>query len=386
MARNKEFYKGRRKRRNYALIPFAILLALIALVIVLFYSMQKYAVISKEGVTMVLPGSEPEQETVIDSSGNEVRVFEEVDAQLVFDPPDYSRVEATAGRDAKPLRAIYVEAEDINADHLMDMAARLSSGNALLLEMKPRAGALVWNSQATLAQRYGLYYQSALETDVASLLQSVKDYGEEHDKSIYLVAQISCCVDDLLPVRTTSYTLRTEAGFDYRDDNGTYLDPYSADVRTYIIELCRELYAMGFDEIVLADVMHPVPNTETGSGSFLYSAEMSTTPNPVNAVCGFALYVASQLEEEKGLLSIYLDSARALVGPDESTGQNGVLFSKVFDRIYYRTDKWTYTYNLQDMEPTITIGTLTDRLVPVVINYLPENSSWIYIEQLAETS
>ena len=59
--------------------------------------------------------------------------------------------------------------------------------------------------------------------------------------------------------------------------------------------------------------------------------------------------------------------------------------SKVYDRIYYRTDKWTYTYNLQDMEGTITIGELHDRLVPVVINYLPDNSSWIYIEQLAES-
>ena len=38
------------------------------------------------------------------------------------------------------------------------------------------------------------------------------------------------------------------------------------------------------------------------------------------------------------------------------------------------------------MEGTITVGELHDRLVPVVINYLPENSSWIYIEQLAETS
>ena len=36
------------------------------------------------------------------------------------------------------------------------------------------------------------------------------------------------------------------------------------------------------------------------------------------------------------------------------------------------------------MEPTITIGELHDRLVPVVINYLPENSSWVYIEQLAD--
>ena len=155
MARKQEFYKGRKKRRNYALIPFVIVLALIALIVVLFYSMQKYAVISKEGVTMVLPGDTPE-DTVVDSSGNEIRVFDRVETDLVFDPPDYSRIEATAGRDAKPLRAIYIAAEDINTDHLMEMAARLSSGNALLLEMKPRAGALVWNSQATLAQRYGL--------------------------------------------------------------------------------------------------------------------------------------------------------------------------------------------------------------------------------------
>ena len=384
MARKQEFYKGRKKRRNYALIPFVIVLALIALIVVLFYSMQKYAVISKEGVTMVLPGDTPE-DTVVDSSGNEIRVFDRVETDLVFDPPDYSRIEATAGRDAKPLRAIYIAAEDINTDHLMEMAARLSSGNALLLEMKPRAGALVWNSQATLAQRYGLYYQSALDLDMAKLIEDLRAYGDEHDKYIYLVAQISCCVDNLLPIRTTDYTLRTEAGWDYSDDTGTYLDPYSADVRNYIVELCRELYDMGFDEVVLADVIHPVPPSDSGNANFLYSAEMSTTPSPINAVCGFALYVANQLEDEKGLLSIYLDSARALVGAEENTGQNGVLFSKVYDRIYYRTDKWTYTYNLQDMEGTITVGELHDRLVPVVINYLPENSSWIYIEQLAES-
>lgn len=382
MARNQEFYKGRRKRRNYALIPFVIVLALAALVVVLFYSMQKYAVISKEGVEMVLPGEEPAAGTVIDSSGAEVRVFEPVDVSLVYDAPDYSRITAVAGRDAKPVRAIYIAAEDINTDHLMEMAARLSSGNALLLEMKPRAGALVWHSEASLAQRYSLYYQSALDNDVPGMIQNLKAYGEEHDKDIYLVAQISCCVDDLIPVRVMGYTLRSEAGWDYKDDNGTYLDPYSIDIRDYIVTLCRELFAMGFDEVVLADVMHPV-KSENVSG-ILYTAEMSTTPSPITAVCGFAVYVAEQLEDEDGLLSIYLDSARALVGPDESTGQDGVLFSKIYDRLYYRTDRWTYTYNLQDMEPTITIGALTDRLVPVVINYLPENSSWVYIEQLAE--
>lgn len=382
MARSREFYKGTRKRRNWALIPFVLLLAFGALLAVLFYSMQKYAVISKEGVEMVLPGVTTRRGVVLDESGREQRVFEAVEAPLVFDPPDYSRVTASAGAGVKPLRAIFVAAEDINTDHLMEMAARLNSGNALLLEMKPRAGALVWEAQAPLAVSYGLYYQSAIGEDFAAAVKSLRDYAAEHDKSFTLAAQISCCVDNLLPLRTVSYTLHTEAGFDYSDERGTYLDPYSADVRNYIVDLCRELFALGFDEVVLADVLHPTK--VEGQGGFLYSAEMSTAPNPVTAVCGFALYVKQQLEDEAGRLSIYLDTARSLVGVDETTGQDGVLFSKVFDRLYYRTDKWTYTYNLQDMEGTITIGDVHDRLVPVVINYLPDNSSWVYIEKLAE--
>ena len=35
---------------------------------------------------------------------------------------------------------------------------------------------------------------------------------------------------------------------------------------------------------------------------------------------------------------------------------------------------------------TIKVGSVYDRLVPVVINYLPDNSSWIYIEKLAQNN
>ena len=55
MARNLEFYKGRRKKRNYALVPSAITLGVIMLIVVLFYGMQKYAVITKDGVNVELP-------------------------------------------------------------------------------------------------------------------------------------------------------------------------------------------------------------------------------------------------------------------------------------------------------------------------------------------
>ena len=111
MAANREFYKGRRKRRNYALILFLALLGLLAVTVVLFYAMQKYAVISKEGINVVLTQRDE------DSS------------------------------------------------------------------------------------------------------------GLEQNKEIWLVAQISCCVDALLPVRAGGFSLRTAAGMDYFDETGYWLDP-----------------------------------------------------------------------------------------------------------------------------------------------------------------
>ena len=383
MAKNREFYRGQKKRRNYALIPFVIGLALITLIVVAFYGLQKYAVITKDGVRIVMPWDEPEAE--VDEEGHEIREFEEVETQLVFDEPDYSRITARAGRKAQPMRAIYIAAEDVNRENLLRRAEQLNSGNALVLEMKPRSGYLLWVSNTELAQAYSLSVVNELTADMPGMLQELRDYAAEQDKDIWLVAQISCCVDGLLATRTTDFALRTASGADYVDETGYWLDPYNAELRRYIVALVQELYDMGFDEVILADVMHPVPQNQE-SMTFIYTREMSAAPSPINAICGFALYAANQLEEREDgkLLSIYLDTPRSLVRYDEGTGQNGVLFFKLYDRVYYRTDRYTYTYNYTDIEPNVTIGSAKDRFVPVVINYLPENSSWVYIEDLPE--
>ena len=385
MAKNREFYRGQKKRRNYALIPFVIGLALITLIVVAFYGLQKYAVITKDGVRIVMPWDEPEAE--VDEEGHEIREFEEVETQLVFDEPDYSRITARAGRRARPMRSIYIAAEDVNRENLLRRAEQLNSGNALVLEMKPRSGYLLWVSDTELAQQYSLSVVNELTSDMPGMLQELRDYAAEQDKDIWLVAQISCCVDGLLATRTTDFALRTASGADYVDETGYWLDPYNAELRRYIVALVEELYDMGFDEVILADVMHPVPETREGeTPAFIYTREMSAAPSPINAICGFALYAANQLEEREDgkLLSIYLDTPRSLVRYDEGTGQNGVLFFKLYDRVYYRTDRYTYTYNYSDIEPNVTIGSAKDRFVPVVINYLPDNTSWVYIEDLPE--
>ena len=372
MARVQVFYKGRRKRRNYLFIPFVILLAIISLGMVTFYGLQKYAVINKDSVSIELPIL-ADKNAVFDSQGHEIKSFDPVNVSVVLEEPDYSGIEAVAGEKVKPMRAIFVPYTDLNHDKLQEYVGRLNQGNALLLEMKPRSGQLMWESQAEMAVNYGISVPS--ETTAA-----VRDFlAEMEEKDIYLAAQISCCIDNLLPTRTSAYTIKNEVGMNYQDEKGLWLDAYNEAVRKYAAQMAQELFDMGFDEVVLADVAHP---TLTEPVTLLYTNEISSQRDTSLAVCGFAVSVARQLQDrESGALSIYCDTRPGLLKPDLTTGQDARLFMKLYDRVYLKTDKSAYPYNVEDIQSNVTIGSVYDRLMPVVENYIPsDNSSWVLID------
>ena len=372
MARVQVFYKGRRKRRNYLFIPFVILLAIISLGMVTFYGLQKYAVINKDSVSIELPIL-ADKNAVFDSQGHQIKSFDPVNVSVVFEEPDYSGVQAVAGAEVKPMRAIFVPYTDLNHDKLQEYVGRLNQGNALLLEMKPRSGQLMWESQAEMAVNYGISVPS--ETTAA-----VRDFlADMEEKDIYLAAQIRCCIDNLLPTRTSAYTIKNEIGMNYQDGNGFWLDAYNEAVRKYAAQMAQELFDMGFDEVVLADVAHP---TLTEPVTLLYTNEISTQRNTSLAVCGFAVSVARQLQDrESGALSIYCDTRPGLVKTDLTTGQDARLFMKLYDRVYLKTDKSAYPYNVEDIQSNVSIGTVYDRLMPVVENYIPsDNSSWVLVD------
>lgn len=385
MARPSEFYKGARKKRNYALVPFVIILLIVSIIIVLFYSMQKYAVITDDGIRVELPGIVSSKEDSETEAMDENKTYDSVSTNLILQPADYSGIQQTAGKNLDGVRAIFIPYDEVlDADKVSEYASRLSSGNALLFELKKANGYLAWYSSSPTAENFGLNMAAPESKDtLVGYLSSLKE-----DKGVYLVAQISCCVDDLLISHCTSVGLCNQFGMHYGDSYGYYADPYSSLLRNYIVELVNELYEMGFDEVVLQDVIHPVAQLEEDEDAedavqFLYSMDMSTEPTPVGAVCGFAVNVAEALADRPSgkVLSIYLNSAKSLVKTDTDNGQSGELFEKIYDRVYYSTDKYAYTFNVEDIRPFITVGSASDRFVPVVINYLPENSSWVLIDK-----
>lgn len=384
MSRRSEFYRGRRQRRNLAIIPGVILLLLFSVGIVLFYSTQKYAVISDDGVKVELPLLSSGTVSY-DESGQETREFERVNVTVQFEEADYSTVKQVVNGRVPPLRAIFVPYDDIDAETVRGYANRLSSGNALLLEVKKEDGYLKWYSSTPTAARWGLNMSSpdSKET-LLSIISDLKSDG------IYLVAQISCLQDFLLGGwfrNEITVTLKDAYGNDYYNEEGYWLDPYSTLVRDYVVELVQELWDMGFDEVVLDNVRHPVvQDIENPDGSVTpgvnYSRDMSTTPSPLSAVSGFAVNIGERLadREDGKYLSIYVHSTAALARGDTANGQDSALFLKLYDRVYYDTDKYAYTFNVQDITPLCKAGDVKNRFIPVVINYLPDNTSWILVD------
>ena len=116
MARNSEFYKGRRKRRNRVLVPAAIALAIISLAVVLFYGIQKYAVITKERVSVRLPFLTGEESLLAARDDETALELETTNVSIIFQEPDYSSVQQQVDGDVPPVRAIFLASNEITRD------------------------------------------------------------------------------------------------------------------------------------------------------------------------------------------------------------------------------------------------------------------------------
>ena len=355
-----EVYRGRRKRLNVLGVVFGALAALILLTVVLFFGLQKYIVFEHDGVRVALPGAAAGEDGPLP---NDETAPEQVNAVLEITDPDYSAVPAAAGEGLADMAAVFVPAQDVSMSGVGRYMSVMSSygANALVLEVKPVSGQLVWASSSPTAAAYSLNGSLDLEAMVAALRQ------QDEDDELYLVAQLSCCIDGLLAERCPSAALRFATGAAYADSEGAWLDPYSATVGAYLSELCSELAEMGFDELLLKSLSLPI--TEEAIG---FSVELSSTPTPEAAVCGLAVELTNALEAYDIPVSAILDTTSLRSGLADKSGQNLELFGKVFDRLCSATDSaWLSGVDRDSIDQYLTLGSLETRYVPIM-NYVPE--------------
>jgi hypothetical protein len=321
--------------------------------ITLFYVMQQYLVYDQNGVSLQLPFMQAET-TPDEAEPETTPAFEPIAVQVVYEDPDFSQVDLGGWEELDTTQVRFVPFED--ATDAVELSSAVTSAqdsglSGLVLELKDTSGKLAWASTSQTAVGYG----TSGGMDYTELIQTI------HEKGMTVAAQISCCADELLATRNWTVALQTMSGSAYQDSQGIYwLDPYNRTVRSYLAELMEELAAMGFDEIILADLYHPI--SEDG---FQYSTTLQTEANPVTAVCQMGRRLAETLAGTDVAVSVLLDRDSLENGQSDLTGQDMDIFWRLFARVYCPTSAQEAASDLELAVETMTQGDASVRFVPV---------------------
>ena len=365
--RPKDIYRGRRKFR----VPLTILLFVLVFLVVgsvaMFFLLQRYMVYDADGATLQLPFGREDEAAPDGTGATPEPSFEPVQVQVVWEDPDFEDLDMGTWDDLKPVQGLFIPFDTVtNASSLATAltSAQGSGFNMAVLEMKSAGGRLAWPSTAETA----LAYRTDGTMDVTASIASL------HEAGMTVAAQISCFSDSLLLQHNWSFALRDANDTVVATSDGNYwLDPYNPTIRTYLTDLARELAAMGFDEIILADLYHPVSDA-----GFLYAEQLPTEPDPVVAVCQTGRRIVDALEGTDTVVSarISADSLRNAQGAQ--TGQDIDIFWRMFARLYCPT---AYDILASDKEQAVDKmngGDADARFVPVV-GLIPESGSKSYV-------
>lgn len=336
--RRRDVYRGKHKLRFPVTLVVSVLLILAAVAVILFFSLQKYAVYGKDGVTLAIPGltaTAPLSESAEPSGPKQPTPVHQVETELVVDPADYSGVDLHPGEDLRAIRGRYLSNAALLSGATGGIGIATDESAALVLEMVTPDGTLSWASSNEIAQGYGVNGQADLSELVAAL----------KDKGYYLVAEVNCCRATLLAKRSPSLALRNAANEPYTDELGGWLDPYDLGVRDYLRSLAQELTDAGFDEILFSGLSFP-----SNDAVVSYSEAHTGASTPRAAVSGLAVWLARNAPEG-AVISAGLERS-ALYGTgdaDKESPQDAALFLRLFDRLYLRTD----SYNLASDSNTL---------------------------------
>ena len=351
--KRRDVYRGRHRLRFPVTLVVSVVLILIIAAVVLFYSLQKYAVYGKDGVTLAIPGlteAPPVTESAAPAATQAPTQVNPVQAELVIEEADYSAVDLSPGEGLRPVRGKYLSNTQLLTGAAGGLGVTAQEDAAVVLEMVTPEGVLSWASESEIARGYGVNGQAELSELAAAL----------KDRGYYLVAEVNCCRATLLAKRYPALALRNAADEPYVDTLGGWLDPYDLRVRSYLLALTEELAEAGFDEILYSGLSFPENDAVVH-----YASEHLGATTPRAAVSGLAVYLARHAPEGVRL-GVTLERS-ALYGasdPEKEAPQDAALFARLFDRLYLRTDAANLEADAAKVS-ALSDGDMTLRFVPL---------------------
>ena len=198
-----------------------------------------------------------------------------------------------------PLQAVLLPLEAVEDGTAADLM-RAAGGNALILDMKDVSGQL----------RYVSALPEAIAARTSAADPARNDMLSAFNRALgtYTIARVACFPDGAMAENYPDMALPRASGSPWREEDGQpWLSPASAAAQGYVLALCRELHALGFDEVLLTGCAYP-----TGGRQELLAA--SVPRGAIARAAALADFYArlQQLSAETGLhISILLEGGEA---------------------------------------------------------------------------
>lgn len=148
-----------------------------------------------------------------------------------------------------PLHAIRLS-EDSMRNGKAEEEMKRAGANAVMVEMRGADGSLHYISKLKTAIDSGASSASpGINEDIQTM---------NRNPALYTIALVSCFSDSYLGNVQPELCLQREAGVPWRDQqNMTWLSPSKDATQTYLLDICRELADLGFDEILFTNCAYP---------------------------------------------------------------------------------------------------------------------------------
>lgn len=232
-----------KKRKKRALVFGCIAAALLLGVVILWSTLQNHIVYTADGMKFDF------------AAADDIAVVPDTNAPEV--PTDSSGFQPAAPADvsvdsnglppfgAGYIDALFVDIESFTVGQEAEVAETLlqKEVRSIVIDIKSDDGQLNYDSQTE-------YSKSAkLDTRTGKLETFIAECAA---RGIRVTGRISCFRDDTLPRNIRVTGIFTQENKLFEDASGmTWLDPYEADVRAYLVAVCAEAKALGVREILL---------------------------------------------------------------------------------------------------------------------------------------
>ncbi len=154
-----------------------------------------------------------------------------------------------------PLHAVGIDITAVDEGSVEEQM-RQAGCNAVVVDMRDDDGALSYISKLPEA------IEAAASDATPGRNEAIRRMNA--NPNIYSIARISCFSDEKVGALLPAWTILRAGGVSWRDAAARpWLAPDNEAVQTYLLAICREVAALGFDEILLRTCAYP--DSPTGS-------------------------------------------------------------------------------------------------------------------------